>query len=102
MTHFIGVPPRLERCRARRRAPPGRGSRRNLEAGDRSIVHGAVDVGGGERAALGRGDPGVEHLVGGPDSDHHGVAVAAGGFEHELGEDAVGLADGSASLIQAR
>ena len=55
-----------------------------------------MDVGGGERVAFGGGDPGVEGGVVGPHRDDDGVAVAGGRFADQFGQDAVGLADGTA------
>ena len=73
-----------------------------LVAGDRPVVDGLMDVGGGEGVAFGGGDPGVEGGVVGPDGDDDCVPVAAGRFADQFGEDPVGLADGAPSLIQAR
>src|SRR5438094_838516 len=70
----------------------------HLVTGDRPVADGLVHLAGGKRVAVRGGDPGVENLVAGPDSDDDGVAAWGGGFADELGEDAVMLADGATGV----
>jgi hypothetical protein len=69
----------------------------HLVTGDRPVGDGLVDLAGGECVAVRGGDPGVEDLMTGPDGDDLGFTAWSGGFADQLGEDAMLLADGTAS-----
>src|SRR5258708_1623084 len=69
---------------------------RDVVAGDWLVADGLVHVGGGEAVPVLGGDPRVEHLVAGPQGQDHGLTLGARRLEDQLGEDAVGFADGAA------